>query len=199
MPNLTEAELHLRKFLEALDVDLSTEDTKETPRRVTEMYAHELLVGTNQSLKPLFESVSEATPDSPQTHVAIGPIEATIVCPHHLLPSKGTVRIAYLPHRKILGFGAFVDLVSICSKRLILQEELGNIITESLITFLDAKSASCQLWFEPMCVNARITQCVATATVTHSGLASIDPVMQLEALGMLQMLPLNDKHPSSKS
>lgn len=59
------------------------------------------------------------------------------VCEHHVLPFTGTVDVAYLPHRKIVGLSKIPRLVRMFSRRLQVQERIGQQVADALENHID--------------------------------------------------------------
>jgi GTP cyclohydrolase I len=87
--------------------------------------------------------------------VTLSTIPFVSVCSHHLLPFFGQAHVAYLPGEKLLGLGRIEELVYCLSRRLQLQERLGQEIAAHLADDLGARGAACVLEAEHLCVFAR--------------------------------------------
>lgn len=77
------------------------------------------------------------------------------MCPHHLMPATGHALVAYEPRAKILGVGALARLVDAYSRRLTLQESIGESVVEALERALSPKWALCKLSMEHTCMSLR--------------------------------------------
>ena len=77
------------------------------------------------------------------------------LCPHHLLPYTGTAAVAYLPDTRLAGFGRLGDLVTCFTRRLTLQERIGEGVVALLTSELGALGALCRLTLTHSCLIAR--------------------------------------------
>lgn len=68
--------------------------------------------------------------------LAVGPIVAWTLCPHHLLPCRFEVVIGYIPDGRVLGLSKFARASVAMAKRPVMQEqytqELAEVIKEQL-------------------------------------------------------------------
>lgn len=73
-------------------------------------------------------------PDEPKKNpiVVVRGIEYSSLCEHHVLPFSGTVSVAYIPTKRIIGLSKIPRLVDAYARRLQVQERLGKQIAESL-------------------------------------------------------------------
>lgn len=94
-----------------------------TPERVRRSYM-ELLSGYEMDPDRIAEA--GAFEDSADQMVVEANIEFFSLCEHHLLPMYGQVHIGYIPNGRILGLSKFSRIVNAFSRRLQLQERLGE-------------------------------------------------------------------------
>jgi GTP cyclohydrolase I len=149
-----EAEEAIARFLDAL-LPASVRgapDLRETPRRVAEAWAEDLLDGYARDPA---EILAEAIPSAGRDLVAVTGIDYHSVCPHHLLPSRGVAHVAYVPGDKVVGFGQLVRLVDALAHRLVLEEDLAREIADALVRHLGARGAACLLDAEQLCMTVR--------------------------------------------
>jgi GTP cyclohydrolase IA len=177
------AERAIRAFLEALGYDSAAGGLGETPARVTEAFANDLLAGERVDLGELVKSGSEALADAPSGLVAVRDIPVTCVCPHHLLPAVGKATVAYLPGRRLLGLGAVTRLVDACGRRLALQEAVGEAVVRALIDHAGARGACCRLELLHTCLSARDGTKPETRLVTLAEGGELDFARVAAALG----------------
>jgi GTP cyclohydrolase I len=149
------AERAIGDFLRALGHDPETDpELRETPRRVAEAFADELLSGYATDLHAL---LAEGSPPSKQDPgiVVVRDIAVATVCPHHLLSSLGHATVAYRPGARVLGLGTLARLVDACARRLALQEQIGEQVVGALLELGGARGAFCQLTLRHSCLSAR--------------------------------------------
>lgn len=164
--DLPAAEQAIARFLEALGYDLERPDLSGTPARVVDAYVKDLLCGEDVDLSQLIERGS--VPSNAQNLVVIRGIAVATVCPHHLLPAQGEATVAYLPGARVLGLGTMSHLVDACSRRLEIQEDIGEHVTNALIDLAGARAAYCSLRLDHACLRLRgARQIGATVQTIH--------------------------------
>src|SRR3990172_7868188 len=60
--------------------------------------------------------------------VAIRGIAFHSICPHHLLPWRGTLDLVYRPGKWLAGFSGLLQLLDCRAHRLVLQEEITLVV-----------------------------------------------------------------------
>lgn len=159
----------IEAFLRALDLPIDGDPELEgTGMRVAKAFAEELLEGYASDPAEILRSETSAETRDP---VILGPIEATLICPHHLLPAQGKITIGYLPGDRVAGLGALAKLAHARSRRLILQEALGEALAGDLIEHLGARAAACFIDLEHACVVSRSSRAhgARARTFTYRG------------------------------
>jgi GTP cyclohydrolase IA len=141
-------------FLEALvpAAELRKADVRGTPRRVAEAFREDLLDGYGCDPAAL---LSGAIPHRGEDLVAVTGIDFHAVCPHHLLPYRGSATVAYVPGGRVVGFGVLARLVDCFAHRLVLEEVLAREVAEALVAHLGARGAACILEAEQSCLTVR--------------------------------------------
>jgi len=127
-------------------------DVKGTPRRVAEAFQDDLLDGYRFDPAVI---LGGAIPHQGHDLVAVTGIDFHAVCPHHLLPYRGTACIAYVPGGRVLGFGVLARLLDCFAHRLVIQEVLAGQVADALVEHLGARGAACLLDAEQMCLTVR--------------------------------------------
>jgi GTP cyclohydrolase I len=127
-------------------------DLRKTPRRVAETWLGDLLDGYGCDPAAI---LGEAMPAPGGDLVAVTGIDFHSMCPHHLLPSRGVAHVAYVPRRKVVGFGQIARLVDCYAHRLILEEDLARQVAEALVRHLGARGAAVVLDAEQACLSVR--------------------------------------------
>ena len=148
------AERSIADFLRALGYDLDAPELQGTPARVAEAYATDLLAGEGIDLDGLVREGS-APVDAKVGLVVVRGLAVTAICPHHLLPSLGSATIGYLPGQRLLGLGTFPRLIDAASRRLTLQEGIGERVVAALMNGAGALGAFCQIDLLHGCLAAR--------------------------------------------
>lgn len=159
------AEAAIWAFLEALGHDPdSVEELRETPARVAEAYANDLLSGEQVDIAAAV--TAESAPADSEGLVVVRDIAITTLCPHHLLPASGRATVAYLPGGRLLGIGAVARLVDASARRLTLQEQIGDRVVAALMEHAAARGAWCRLELVHSCMVARGVRQAGAAVVT---------------------------------
>lgn len=160
------AEAALREFLLALGHD--EDSLQQTPARVTAAFADELLCGYSVDVPELIAAGSEPCEGSVDP-VMVDGINASTVCPHHLLVATGQAMVAYEPGTRIVGLGTLAHLVDAFSRRLTLQEAIAGQVVDAIMRHAGAKGAFCRLALNHACLQARGAQQPRAETVTWAG------------------------------
>jgi len=144
-------------FLRALGFDPAAHpDLADTPARVSEAFADDLLQGHEVNVRELIRKGScEAPPAAKSGPVAVSGIAIASTCPHHLMPALGRANIVYLPGAMLLGIGTLTALVDAFARRLTLQEAIGQNVVSALMEHAGARGAYCELELEHGCLRAR--------------------------------------------
>jgi GTP cyclohydrolase I len=125
-------------------------DLKQTPERVAKLWNEEFLAGYAMDPTKILGDlvVGETDPDV----VIVSGLRFHSMCPHHLVPFRGLVHLAYIPAGKLAGFGRLADLVECFTKRLTLQERATHQIAQALWQGTGARGAGCVMEAEQLCL-----------------------------------------------
>ena len=177
--DLVRAEAAARQMLDALGVDLETDDTRETPRRLVRMY-DELL--TPKAFAPTtFDNA-----DGYDELVVARDIPFTSLCAHHLLPFQGVAHVGYLPGDRILGLSKLARVVHYFARSLQTQERLTKQVADWLEEELEPRGVGVVLEAEHQCMTVRGVQATGSKTVTSTmyGLVRRNPATREEFLAL---------------
>lgn len=162
-------------------------ELSDTPRRVVEAYANDLLCGYGVNVASLLQDGSLNTSNGAcHDLVSIDSVRVVTLCPHHLMPAEGTAFVAYIPGKRLIGLGTIARLVDACARRLALQEQIGQAIVQALQNHGGTQGAFCRLSLHHSCLSARgarqSTALVRTVSAagslsTPEGLASLGPLL----------------------
>jgi GTP cyclohydrolase I len=163
----------VERFLESLvpEAALRQADVKGTPRRVAEAFRNDLLDGYRCDPAAILRG---AIPHAGHDLVAVTGIDFHAVCPHHLLPYRGTACIAYVPGGRVLGFGVLARLLDCFAHRLVIQEVLARQVVDALVDELGARGAACVLDAEQMCLTVRGERRRQARTHSHAFAGHMD-------------------------
>jgi GTP cyclohydrolase I len=143
----------LEEFLRAVGAPVDDDpELAETGRRVAELFADDLLSGYRMDPRTI---LADATASQAPGLVLVRDLAASTTCPHHLMPATGVVHVGYLPGERVVGLGALGRLVDCFARRLALQEDLGQQVTDALVEHLGARGAAAMVDLAPTCLTAR--------------------------------------------
>ncbi len=152
---------HVKGILIALGDNPDREGLKETPDRVARMY-EEIFEGmnyTNEEIGKMFDKTFEE--DGLQQYhssdvVVVKDIEAFSYCEHHMaLMYDMKVSVAYIPNGKVLGLSKIARIVDMVTKRLQLQERIGQDIASIMEQVTDSKDIGVVIEASHSCMTAR--------------------------------------------
>jgi GTP cyclohydrolase IA len=145
----------VRDFLWAAGLDSADANLRETPRRVVDTWTDEFLDGYGHTAEEVLAETYPAPPGSSGELVVVSDLHFHSTCPHHLLPYQGRAHLAYIPARKVVGFGRLSALLDCFAHRLILQEELARQVARSLARVLGSPGTACVIEAEQSCLRLR--------------------------------------------
>lgn len=114
--------------LEYFGEDPTRDGLVETPRRVIKSFT-ELLGGYREDPAAILSKTFDVAFDE---MVVLRGIEFWSLCEHHMLPFHGTVTVAYIPVKRVVGISKLARLVHCYSRRLQIQERLTQQIASAI-------------------------------------------------------------------
>ncbi len=173
----------IRNFLVALGHDpAKNPELVDTPARVVEAFADELLSGYGKDLVALVTKDSSPAPREAGL-IAVRDVAVATVCPHHLMPAVGRANVIYRPGDRILGIGVIARLVDACARRLVLQETIGEDVVSALVKLAGARGALCEITLQHGCLSARGAHQVDARVTTVARAGELSESEALIALG----------------
>lgn len=152
--------------LKALGENPIREGLIGTPFRVAKMLLLETMAGYGQNLVGIADSASFEECHKGNI-VLVKDIDFYSTCEHHIMPFYGKAHVAYLPGEKVLGLSKIPRVVKMASKKLQLQENLGQEIADAIQAASKAKAVCVILEAEKhMCVSMRGVEDTSSKTVT---------------------------------
>jgi GTP cyclohydrolase I len=143
-------------FLRAIGRDPDGDpDLRDTPARVADAWAKELVDGYDVDIAGLLMSESASVPSASPGLVGVRGLSVATMCPHHLLPARGTAAVLYVPGELITGLGTLARLVDAFAHRLTFQEAIASAVAGALVEHLGARGAACKLSLSHSCLASR--------------------------------------------
>ena len=141
----------VKEILLAIGEDPTRQDLVDTPRRVAKMY-EEIFSGIKQEPKKELEVLLG---ESHNEIVLLKGISLYSMCEHHMVPFYGKAHIAYLPDKKLVGISKLARLLEIYSRRLQIQERIGEQVVDAIIQHLRPKGTACIIEATHLCMKMR--------------------------------------------
>jgi len=178
-----------RGLLVALGENPDREGLVDTPLRVGHMWA-ELLSGANKVAEDVLRTRGgELGFENPgyDEMVVLKGIEFVSMCEHHLMPFFGTVSIAYVPDKQVVGVSKLARLTEVFARRLQIQERMTKEIADTLWEALHPRGVAVVVQATHMCMVARGVKKKATMTTNVMlGVLRADPRARAEFLASLK-------------
>ncbi len=153
---------NVRRLIEYIGDDPDREGLRETPDRVVRSYKK--LYG-GYADEPIIKTFKD---DTCNEMIILRDIEFYSTCEHHMLPFYGNAHIAYIPNGMLIGISKIIRILEMYSRRLQIQERLGEQITKALETYLHPHGVACVLEAQHFCMTARGVEKQRTIMVTSS-------------------------------
>ena len=147
------AERAIEAFLRALGRDPELEpELAGTGARVAQAWADELLSGYAVDVDALLAANLLAGGSG---LVVVRDIPLTTICPHHLMPSTGMATVAFAPGERLVGVGTVARVVDAFSRRLALQEQIGERVVAALSRHVAPRWTACRIVMSHTCMTSR--------------------------------------------
>ena len=143
----------LADLLLACGAELDRE-TRETPDRVAKAWAEDLLDGYAKEPAAILQGGLVPAPLAGELVIA-SQLDFHSMCPHHLLPYKGTCAVGYVAGQHLVGFGKIAEALEALSHRLILQESLVHRLRDAVVLALAPLGCGVVISAEHACMQAR--------------------------------------------
>ena len=169
-PSREAAEEAVRLLIRWAGDDPAREGLRGTPDRVTRAY-QEIFSGYDENpveyLKSTFEEIEKY-----DEMVVLQGIRFESHCEHHIMPIVGTIDIAYLPDRRVVGISKLARLVEVFTKRLQIQEKLTSQIATTLNDVLKPRGVAVLVRAAHHCMTTRGIHKPGVLMVTSSMLGA---------------------------
>lgn len=147
-----DAQQLIRKQLRIIGEDPDREGLAKTPERIVRMWS-EVFGGYHQDPGSIL--VTDFDADGYDQIIILKNIEMYSMCEHHMLPFFGRAHVAYIPDGRVVGISKLARLVEIYSRRLQIQERIGEEVTTALMHHLKPKGAACIIEAQHLCMMMR--------------------------------------------
>ena len=140
------------------------QNLKSTPQRVARMF-EELAFFDPGHIETLFKAVF---PSENSQMIIQRSIYATGVCPHHLMPIRYNVAVAYVPKEKVIGLSKLPRLVEAFCRRLDVQENVTDDIADAIEEKLEPRGVMVVMEGSHGCMTYRGVRQHDTITTTSA-------------------------------
>jgi GTP cyclohydrolase IA len=178
----------VRLVLEGLGLNPDQdENLRETPERVSRAYL-EMCAGL-ESLDDKIEAIlSKSFPCSNSSMIVAKDVLAHGLCPHHLLPVRYSITLAYIPsaHGRVLGISKLCRLAILLASRPVLQEQLVADVTKALMSIEGCVGTGCIARAEHSCMAIRGVNQAGASIIASSlqGAFFTDPAVRAEFMSL---------------
>lgn len=175
------------ELLESIGENTSREGLLDTPDRVSRMY-DEIFAGYEEDPKEHLRKQFSAPNDE---IVLVRDIEFWSHCEHHMVPFFGKAHIAYIPKKngKVVGISKLARVVEGYSKRLQIQERLGNQIANAIEEVLEPQAIAVIIEADHLCMKMRGVKnpCANTVTSVMRGAFRNVPAARQELFALIEL------------
>ena len=155
---------NITRVIQYIGEDPNREGLLETPKRVVKSWK-KLYGGYSQNPADIIKTFDA---DGADQIVLLKNIEFFSMCEHHMLPFFGKSHIAYIPNERVIGISKLARLLEIFTRRLQIQERIGEQVTKALMEYLQPKAAACILEAQHHCMTSRGIEKQHSIMVTSS-------------------------------
>jgi len=184
-PSREEAEAAVRTLLRWAGDDPSREGLLDTPSRVARGF-EEWFSGYGTDPVSVLERTFEET-DGYDEIVLLRDIRLESTCEHHMAPIIGSVHVAYLPHRRVVGISKLARVVEAYARRLQIQEKLTAQIANTIQDVLRPRGVAVVIEAAHQCMTTRGVHKPGVTMVTSRMLGAFrdDPSTRREVMSMI--------------
>ncbi|MDQ2673770.1 MAG: GTP cyclohydrolase I [Chloroflexota bacterium] len=174
---------YLAEIFSAMNLDLDTPGTVDTPRRflqamidATDGYAGD------PKLVTVFPTECHGDASCELAQIVEGPVPFFALCEHHALPFHGVAYVGYVAHDQIIGISKLTRLVRVLTRRFGVQERMTHQIADSLGELLGAHGVAVYLEADHLCTQMRGVreEQATTRTTAYRGVYERDPALRGE-------------------
>lgn len=156
---------HVKEILKLLGDDVDRPGLVKTPKRVAKAYS-EIFEGMRYTNDEIAEMNNVCFEEPSGALVTECDIPTYSMCEHHMLPMILHVSIGYLPNGKVIGLSKMARVANMVSKRLQLQEKIGNDIADIMQMILGTNDVIVYIEGHHLCMDMRGIKKPGTVTRT---------------------------------
>ncbi len=159
----------IREMLLRMGEDPNREGLLKTPSRVDKAMAF-LTSGYRANIEEVINGAvfEEGFDHDYDEMVLVKDIEFYSMCEHHVIPFFGTVHVAYIPDKRVIGLSKIPRIVEVYARRLQLQERMTQQIANCLTDVLKPRGVAVVSEAKHMCMCMRGIQKQNSMTTTSA-------------------------------
>ena len=184
-PTRQEAKLAVRTLIAYIGDDPTRDGVLDTPGRVLDAYG-ELYRGYAEDPIDVLDKTFGDTTEY-KDFILVKNIPFNSHCEHHMLPFRGMVHIAYLPHDRFVGLSKLARLVDVFALRLQSQENMTAQIAAAIEAAMRVRGVAILISAEHTCMTVRGIKKWGTSTTTSkfSGQFLEQPSLQTRFMNLV--------------
>jgi GTP cyclohydrolase IA len=163
-PTREAAQAAVRTLIEWAGDDPTREGLLGTPERVVRAY-EEWFAGYNEDPVEFLKRTFEET-DGYDEMVVLRDVRFESVCEHHIAPIIGTVHVAYLPAKRVVGISKLARVIDVYAKRMQIQEKMTAQIANTIEEVLQPKGVAVVVQAQHQCMSTRGVHKTGVSMVT---------------------------------
>jgi GTP cyclohydrolase IA len=153
-PSREAAEAAVRTLIQWAGEDPEREGLLGTPERVVRAY-EEWFAGYGEDPVDLLARTFEET-DGYDEMVVLRDVRFESHCEHHIAPIIGTVNVAYLPAKRVVGISKIARVIDVYAKRMQIQEKMTAQIANTIEDVLQPKGVAVVVQAQHQCMTTRL-------------------------------------------
>jgi GTP cyclohydrolase IA len=162
-PTRQQAEEAVRTLIRWSGEDPGREGLLDTPDRVVRSY-EEFFSGYQHDPKEILQATSYDAAGYDDM-VVLRDIRFESHCEHHIIPMLGTIHMAYIPNKRVVGISKLARVCDVYARRMQIQETLTIQIADAINEALEPKGVAI--------VVSGVHQCMTTRGVYKPGMNMI--------------------------
>jgi len=173
----------IKLVLQGLECDLRDPNFEETPQRFARAMRQIFLPQKEQTWNDFEETYNDL--------ILLRGHRLYTLCPHHLLPVRLDVSIAYIPNGRVIGLSKLARVMHEVNRAPLLQEKFTYEVLDLLLQLTGAVSGACLVAGEHGCMRIRGVRTDGDVITTrYVGLFN-EPDRQTQ---FLRLIAMNGKH-----